>query len=172
MSRYSMGNAPTFIISSMAANTWPDFNDLWDYNDPAATEAKFRELLAGAAAQDQDYTLQLKTQIARTFSLRGEFDEAHKLLDEVEADMPANSLVEVRYLLERGRAFNSERQAEKAVLLFSRASALAEKLGADFFTVDALHMLGVAAPKKARLDWNLKAIEVAQDSADERARGW
>lgn len=151
---------------------WYDFNDLWDYGDPAATETKFREMLASNQAQDQDYELQLKTQIARTFSLRGEFDKAHKLLDEVEAVMRANSLVEVRCLLERGRTFNSGRQAEKAVLLFSRASALAEQLGADFFTVDALHMLGIAAPEKSRLGWNLKAIEVAQNSADERARGW
>jgi hypothetical protein len=25
---------------------WPEFNDLWDYNDPAATEQCLRKLLA------------------------------------------------------------------------------------------------------------------------------
>ena len=27
---------------------WPDFNDLWDYNDPAGTEVTFREKLPNA----------------------------------------------------------------------------------------------------------------------------
>lgn len=153
--------------------TWHDFNDQWNYADPAATEAAFRRLLAAAeGTRDADYTLQLKTQIARTHSLRGQFAEAQAVLDEVEAAMVHGSLVEVRYLLERGRAFNSAKEREKAVLMFSQASALAERLGADYFTVDALHMLGIAAPAEAQLDWNLKAIDYAQRSKDERARGW
>jgi tetratricopeptide (TPR) repeat protein len=86
--------------------------------------------------------------------------------------MQPGSLVEVRYLLERGRAFNSAKQPEKALLYFSQASALAERIGADYFTVDALHMLAIAAPAEAQLDWNLKAIDYAQRSTDERARGW
>ncbi|MEX2161022.1 MAG: tetratricopeptide repeat protein [Anaerolineales bacterium] len=155
------------------AYAWHDFNDLWDYSHPAKTEATFRAILAEAQGKrNADYILQLKTQIARTYSLRGKFDQAHALLDEIEKTMEPGSLIEVRYLLERGRTFNSNKQPEKAVLLFSHASALAEKLGADFFTVDALHMLGSAAPPEARMDWNLKAIEYAQQSSDERARGW
>ncbi|MEX1247828.1 MAG: tetratricopeptide repeat protein [Anaerolineales bacterium] len=155
------------------AYAWHDFNDLWDYGDPAASEATFHAILAEAEGKrDPDFVLQLKTQIARTYSLRGKFDQAHALLDEVESAMAPGSLVDVRYLLERGRTFNSSKQPEKALLLFSNASALAQKLGADFFTVDALHMLGIAAPPEARMDWNLKAIEYAQNSSDERARGW
>lgn len=161
---------PLCIIARMQIYVWHDFNELWDYNDPAGTETAFRALLAGK--HEQDYELQLKTQIARALGLQGKFDGAHALLDEVEHLMEPVSLVEVRYFLERGRAFNSNKQAEKAVLHFSRASGLAQQLGADYFTVDALHMLGIAAPAEAQLDWNLKAIEVAQKSADERARGW
>jgi len=173
MSSYSDGERHAPYNQAMPSYAWHDFNDLWDYANPAASEAKFRGFLAASeSAQDKDYRLQLNTQLARALGLQGKFDEAHQLLDEVEAAMPAESLVEVRYLLERGRAFNSGKQPEKAVLLFSRASALAEQLGADFFTVDALHMLGIAAPEKSRRDWNLKAIEVAQNSLDKRARGW
>jgi tetratricopeptide (TPR) repeat protein len=151
---------------------WHDFNDIWDYSDPAATEAVFRSLLASSEGSGDDYIQQLKTQIARTFSLRRMFAEAQAVLDEVEAAMQSNSLVEVRYLLERGRAFNSAKQPEKAMQFFSQASALGERLGADYFTVDALHMLAIAAPAEAQLDWNLKAIDYAQRSTDERARGW
>lgn len=157
----------------MPDNYWPDFNDKWDYNDPAATEKVFRGMLAEAeGVQDQDYILQLKTQIARTYGLRGMFAEAHEVLDEVEAAMEHGTLVEVRYLLERGRTFNSSKQTEKAVLLFSQATGLSESLGADFYTVDALHMLGIAAPPEARMGWNLRAIECAEGSEDEHARGW
>jgi tetratricopeptide (TPR) repeat protein len=161
-----------FIITIMQKTTWHDFNDKWDYYDPAGSEAVFRRLLADSESREDDYRLQLKTQLARSLGLQGKFGEAHKVLDEVEQAMPPGSLVEVRYLLERGRAFNSDKQVEKAMLLFSNASSLAQQLEADFFTVDALHMLGIAAPSEVRLEWNLKAIEVAQNSADERARGW
>lgn len=152
---------------------WPDFNDLWDYSDPAASEAAFRARLAEAEGQaSDDYILQLKTQIARTHSLRGQFDEAHTILDEVQAAMEPGGLAEVRYLLERGRTLNSSRQPEKAMLLFTAATTAAQKLGADFYTVDALHMLGIAAPPEARLDWNLLAIQYAENSEDEHARNW
>lgn len=152
---------------------WHDFNDQWDYSDPAATEAKFRTLLAEAEpTRNQDYILQLKTQIARSLGLQGKFAEAHTLLDQVQAAMAPGSLTEVRYLLERGRAFNSDQQPERALFLFLEASSMAQRLNADFFTVDALHMLAIAAPPQARLDWNLKAIEFARYTADARARGW
>jgi tetratricopeptide (TPR) repeat protein len=151
---------------------WLDFNDKWNYHDPEFTEKVFRDILKNASGKGLEYVLQLKTQIARTFSLRNKFDKAHALLDEVQAAMPKGSLVEVRYLLERGRTFNSAKQPEKALLLFSEASALAQKLGADFFTIDALHMLGVAAPQVSRLDWDLKAIETAEHSTDVHAQGW
>jgi tetratricopeptide (TPR) repeat protein len=152
---------------------WPDFNDLWDYNDPASTEQKFRELIPAAqAAGDPSYTLQLLTQIARTLGLQGKFEEAHVVLDEVEEQMAGGDLVEVRYLLERGRAFNSDHQPETAVPLFDQAVILAKNIEAYFYAVDALHMLGIAAPPAERLDWNLQAIAYAEDCGDERAARW
>lgn len=160
------------MYNSFMAYTWHDFNDQWDYDDPAGTETVFRNLLANSQGKDQNCALQLKTQIARALGLQNKFADAHELLDEVQQAMQPGSLVAVRYLLERGRAFNSDKQPQKALLLFSEASALAQKLGADFFAVDALHMLGIAAPPEARLDWNLKAIAFAEGSPDERARGW
>lgn len=152
---------------------WPDFNDLWDYNDPAGTESKFRDLLPAAEkSPDPTYRLQLLTQIARTLGLQKKFAEAHQALDEVAARMAGGDVVEVRCLLERGRVYNSSRQAEKAVPLFKQAAAIGERIGADFYTVDALHMLGIAAPAEEQLDWNLQAIRSAESSSDERARGW
>ena len=62
-----------------------------------------------------------------------------------------------------------------AVPLFKDAAyaALKDTLsGADFYRVDALHMLGIAAPQDEQLDWNLQALAAADASTDVRARGW
>ena len=155
------------------SSDWPDFNDLWDYGDPAGTEEKFRDVLDGGKwAGDQSYHLQLLTQIARTYSMRKMFDEANELLDRVKKMMPGRDLVEVRYLLERGRTLNSSGEPEEAVGLFKRALALGQTIGASFYVIDVLHMLGIAAPPDERMGWNLKAIEFAEQAADVRSRNW
>lgn len=154
----------------MLPSYWADFNDEWDYNNPAASEAKFRARLAAGGLLPDD-ELQLRTQIARALGLQSKFDDAHTLLDQVKAELQPGSLAEVRYLLERGRVFNSSKKPEAALPLFLQASALAKSLKADFYTVDALHMLGIAAAPKDRLAWNQKAIAAAEGS-DEKGRGW
>jgi tetratricopeptide (TPR) repeat protein len=157
---------------------WPDFNDLWDYGDPAGSEAVFRSLIPQAEHEaesfkaKESYYLQLLTQVARTLGLQKKFAEAHTILDQVEERMGGLDLVEVRYQLERGRIYNSSGQPDRAVPLFLSSARLGEELGADFYTVDALHMLGIAASGSERLEWNLKAIALAEKSADEHARDW
>lgn len=155
-----------------AAADHPPFDDLWDYGDPEATEAKFREVLVRPDGQTLDFMLQLKTQIARTYSLRGKFDEAHALLDEVEQALPPpDSVARVRYLLERGRTFNSAGDKDRARALFMHAWLMAGTLGEDFHAVDAAHMIAIA-DSDAAMDWNMKALELAEASSDERAQGW
>jgi tetratricopeptide (TPR) repeat protein len=149
-----------------------DFDALWAYNDPAGTERRFRELLVSGAAADPAYRLQLLTQIGRALGLQQKYTEAHALLDLVEQEMSGGDLVEVRYLLERGRVYNSAGQSPTALPLFQRAYELAQVIGADFYAVDALHMLAIAAPSAERLSWNTRAIAYANDSQQERARSW
>ena len=85
----------------------PDFNDCWDYGDPAGTEAKFRGLLSSLEKKiDAAYRLQLLTAIVRALGRQKKFAEAHAILDEIAAAMNGGDVVEVRYLLERGRAYN------------------------------------------------------------------
>lgn len=149
----------------------PDFDSLWDYDHPDQTEVKFREVLPQFAKNGSAY-LELLTQIARTHSLRRKFDEAHQILDEVQKELKENSRVTVRYLFERGRAFNSAHQPEKAKPLFEEAFERAKELKEDFYAVDALHMLAIVADPVSALDLNLRAIQMAESSADEKARGW
>ena len=84
--------------------TQQDFEQLWAYDKPAESEARFRAELA-RHAPGTDAHGQLLTQIARTHSLRRNFDLAHRLLDQAEAALPAaGPRVRVRVELERGRA--------------------------------------------------------------------
>src|SRR5690242_16025104 len=123
----------------MSQQNLPDFDSLWDYSHPDQTEIKFREILAQFPKDEPAY-LELLTQIARTHSLRRKFDEAHQILDEVQKALKEDSRAKVRYLLERGRTFNSAGQAEQAKPLFEEAFDLAKKLKEDFYAVDAIHM--------------------------------
>jgi len=148
-----------------------EFDKLWNYSDPAATEKKFREVLP--EARDPDTRLQLLTQIARTLGLRGMFDEAHAVLDEVERGMtPDLPAVRVRYLLERGRTLNSSKHPDRARPLFLEAWELGRKAGLDFHAVDAAHMMAIVEPPEKKLAWNEKAMAAAEASKDPRARGW
>lgn len=161
----------------MRENNMPDFDALWDYNHPQETAVRFQEILPRAKnSGDTGYLIELLTQLARTQSLQDNFVEAHAYLDEAQAMLRPDMLIpRIRYLLERGRAYNSAGQRETAVVLFKEAYDLGLSMGAvgDFYTVDAAHMLGIALPtNEEQLKWNLIALNLARASNNERARGW
>ena len=144
----------------------------WDFDKPAVSEERFRtELKKWPAASAE--AREVQTQIARTLGLQRKFVEAHTTLDDVErglAGLPKH--IRVRYLLERGRAFNSSGAPERAVPLFAEALKLAEADKDEFYAVDAAHMLGIATPRSQRLAWNLKALALAEAATGTRAGGW
>lgn len=152
----------------------PDFDQLWDFDKSAETEQKFRALLPEAKKSgDASYHAQLLTQIARAQGLQMKFDEAHTTLDEVEKMLtPQLSTARIRLSLERGRAFNSGKQREKARPLFVEALDAARAAGADGYAVDALHMIAIVDPPEAALTWNKKAMELAERSSDPKAKKW
>jgi tetratricopeptide (TPR) repeat protein len=150
------------------------FDDLWDYDDPAGTEARFRELRPKLEADgDRSLVLQLDTQIARTLGLQRRFGEAHALLNEVEPQLDdVDRLVRVRWLLERGRAFNSAGKKEPAQRAFVEAWDLGREIGADTFAVDAAHMVAIVEEGDEALRWNELALDYAKSSEDPRAKRW
>lgn len=151
-----------------------DFDALWDYHNPAETEAKFRDLLKKAEPSEHfAYHAELLTQIARTLGLQQKFDSAHAMLDQVEPMLDeAGDRVHVRYLLERGRTYRSAGKVDLATPLFEDAWARAAGGGLDFYGVDAAHMLGIVIAGDGGMEWNLKAIARAEASNDPRARNW
>jgi tetratricopeptide (TPR) repeat protein len=144
----------------------------WDFDRPADSEARFRAELA-ALPQGSVASLELATQLARAQGLQRNFDAAHATLDAVEQALTGKpERVAVRYLLERGRVFNSSRQPDKAMPLFRDALTLARAAGEDFLTIDAAHMLGIAAPAEEGPKWNLEAVAMTEKTGDARSRRW
>ncbi len=151
-----------------------DFDKLWDYNDPAGTEAKFRELLPKAEkGKDTGYYIELLTQLARTQSLQRKFDEAHEILDKAMKQLkPEHIVPRIRFMLERGRTYNSSKVYDKARELFLAAYMQADKYEEDNLAIDAVHMLGIVDKDEESLKWNELAIQMAEDTEDEKAKGW
>lgn len=155
------------------ASDWPDFDADWDYSDPVGTEERFRSLLEEHTDAPAAWRLELKTQIARAQGLQADFEAAHDVLDNVEARLGDRAVTRVRYLLERGRVFNSAGAPEKARPLFEQAWELARQAGDDQLAVDAAHMVALAVEETdEELAWNEKALELAENSRNAQARKW
>lgn len=152
----------------------PDFDRLWDYDHPDVSERAFREILLTADdASAEPYRLELLTQIARAQGLQRRFADAHQTLDEVEASLTdASTRVRLRYLLERGRVLNSSGMPDKASPLFLQAWELGSSQGEDALAIDAAHMLGIVEAPETQMAWNLRALELAEQSPDPRAQRW
>jgi tetratricopeptide (TPR) repeat protein len=147
---------------------------IWDYDHPAESEAAFRRALETLDEQaDGALRLELLTQIARAQGLHRRVDEAHATLDTVAAQLDGSTpRVRVRYLLERGRVYNSSRQLERAQPYFTEAWDLASTVGEDILAIDAAHMLAIIAPPEVSLAWNQRALELAERSSAPRALHW
>ena len=144
----------------------------WNFDHPAESEALFRIELGGLPPGSAA-AIELRTQIARAQGLQRSFDAAHDTLDQVEKALPGQPpRVAMRYLLERGRVFNSSGQAIKAVPLFREALERSREASEDLLAIDAAHMLGIAAPPADRLKWNLEALAMTERTSDARSKRW
>jgi tetratricopeptide (TPR) repeat protein len=161
------------IAGDLAAK-FPAIDQLWDWNSPTESEHRFLELLkASEGKAGKDYELELMTQIARAQGMSGNFDEAHRTLDRVESELTQKAVqTQIRYLLERGRIFNSAGIADSARHLFANAWELAKSANNDLYAVDAAHMLGIVEDPENALKWNLSALDIVEKSSDARIKGW
>lgn len=168
-------------VSAAASDSLPDWRALWDFSDPAGSETRFREAWQSRGATAPPcYRLELQTQIARAQGLQGRFAEAHALLDSVAAELatagdPAatcGARIRVRYLLERGRLRNTAGHAQEAQPHFREAWQVARTAGEDCLAIDAAHMLAIVTLAEEQLQWNLRALEAAEDSRAACALRW
>jgi len=151
-----------------------EFDSLWNYDDPAGSESKFRELLPKAQESgDSGYRAELLTQIARAQGLQQKFTDANATLDQADALIkPEMKTALVRSRLERGRVLNSSGKQDDSVRFFKDAFEMARETGLEFYAVDAVHMLGIATNAEESLLWNEKAIRMSEAAKDPRARRW
>lgn len=146
-------------------------DSLWDFDDAAASEARFRGRLASVGGDERLETL---SQLARAQGLQGKFDDAHATLDEVERSIAAaGPRVRTRYLLERGRVLRSGGRPQDAIPIFSEAQQVAHEAGEVALMVDALHMLAITVTTaEEQMRWHVRGIAVASSSRDPAARRW
>lgn len=168
-------------LASAASAQVLDPRPLWNFADPAQSEARFREALAGPVSADD--RLVLNTQVARSLGLRLQFAQARQMLDGWRADRDAASpQAAAHWHLEWGRSWCSAahsaaemdaRAKAEARAAFLRATELARSAGADELAVDALHMMAFVdtAPADAR-QWTGQALALALSSPRPAARRW
>src|SRR5687768_12350499 len=107
-----------------------DLDSLWNFQDPAGSETKFRSLLDDSKAIS-DFKCEVLTQLARSLGLQRRFEEAHKILDEASAfDFTAPRPI-IRIALERGRVLNSSGKKIEARPYFENAWRLAAEAGEE-----------------------------------------
>lgn len=143
-----------------------DPKPLWDFSDPAASEARFREALVGATGPDRDVLL---TQVARALGLQGRFADALALLDSIASDEPE---VRVRVLLERGRVLRTSGDDDAAGPVFGAAVTTADEAGLEALAVDAMHMVALTRSGQDQVAATQAALDRARGSSDPGARSW
>jgi tetratricopeptide (TPR) repeat protein len=146
-----------------------DLDALWNFSDPVASEAAFRGAIS--ATDEPVSRAVLGTQLARALGLQERYDEADRVLEGIDAPVPA---IRARVALERGRLRNSGGHPEDAVALFENAVNVAEAANEPFLLVDALHMLGIAAPERGEVH-TTRALEVLDGldaASDRRTQRW
>lgn len=155
-------------------NGTSDFMACWDYDQPAASAERFLALLPHLEASgDRQALLELKTQLARTHTLRHQFDQAHALLDEVEQQLTeATPRARLRYLLERGRSFNCADRRAEALSCFEQAWQEGLRQHEEPLAIDAAHMLAITLSGVDALRWHQRAIALAERSQREEAQRW
>lgn len=148
-----------------------ELDALWDFSDPAGSEARLRA--AADAETDAATRAELETQVARALGLQERFAEGDAMLDAIPADLAArSSSVRARVLLERGRLRDSAGDADAAAALFREAAdAASASRDLVFLHVDALHMLAIADPSHTA-EWTAQALDALEDGDDPRTLRW
>ena len=149
---------------------------LWDFSDPAASEARFR-----AAASDPEATqhvrLVMSTQLARALGIQGRTEEALAVLDETAAEVAEGehgrhaAELRARVALERGRLHAAAGALDEALPELTRAVREAAAAGSTFLVLDALHMLALHDAGHEE-EWATEGFDVLDGVRDPRLKRW
>lgn len=157
-----------------------DVAAMWNFSEPAKSEARFRAALATATGDD---ALILQTQIARSWGLRRDFARARRLLVQVQPQLAAaGPEAQVRHAMEWGRSWASATHApesqtddtrQQARTAFMQALTIARQANLDVLAIDAVHMLAFVDTAPAdQLKWAQEALALALASTQPAAQRW
>ncbi len=151
-----------------------DFDELF-VGDPVEIEKNLRTLLPQAQAlEDKSIYLQILSQIALAEALQKNFEAAHTTLNHAEKLLTSLShLAKVRILLERGRVYLQSGNTNAARPFFIQSFELSAEHKFDYHTINAAHMMHfVAHTVEEKVEWNERAIELAETSQLPRGQAW
>jgi len=138
-----------------------DVKSLWNFADPVQSEERFRLALSTAAGDDAAV---LRTQIARTYGLRSDFEAARAILAAVKPELQtAGDEARARYWLELGRTYASAAHSAAA------QTAETKRIAREAYE-QALAF--VDTDSAAQLNWGLEALALAQASSQPSAQAW
>jgi tetratricopeptide (TPR) repeat protein len=151
------------------------FDELFVGN-PVDIERNLSALLPEAGKRaDKSVYLQILSQIALAQAMQQKFDIAHQTLDEAERLLePQYQLAKIRLLLERGRVYHQSDRLDQSLSFFIQSYDLS-KLSPefDFHTVNAAHMVAIVEKHaEGKIEWNKRAINLAEQAKDERCHAW
>jgi thioredoxin-like negative regulator of GroEL len=93
------------LVTTASSAMAIDLKPLWDFENHAQSEERFRSALITATGDD---AVILQTQIARTYGLRADFTRAQAILKSLEPQLQAaGDEARTRYWLELGRTYSS-----------------------------------------------------------------
>ncbi len=141
----------------------------WNFDDPAASEAVFRELLE--TTTDEIDRVIVQTQIARALGLQGKLEEGIALIDTI----PAFDEATVAWrAIELGRLYRSSGNVSSAQLQFIVAMTESDSYAEDgddhedpmleFVHIDAMHMYALTLPTEDQIEITKAAIAKASNS--------
>lgn len=155
-----------------------DLDEIWRTSNAKVAEDRFRRLLQECeshASRDRSTQIEILTQIARAEGAQRRFLEAHANLARAEEILRAGQSsyrisAKIRWLLEKGRLYVLQRTPSQARPHFAEAWTLASRSGEDQLAVDAAMMLATVEPPKAQQDWLVRAIKLAEESPEPKAK--
>lgn len=149
---------------------------LWDFADPAASEQRFRAAAADEGAGPHARIV-MTTQLARAIGIQGRSEEALAVLDDADAEIPAEdegafaAELRARVSLERGRLHAAAGDLDEALPELTRAVREAALAGSAFLVLDALHMLALHDAGHEE-EWATEGFDVLDGAHDPRVLRW
>ena len=152
--------------------TLHSLDDLWDFSDAEATEGRFRAAIEGS--EDESYRAEALTQVART-------QGAALPSSKTRTTRSTSSLVCFRASHREWRRVTcSSAGASGTPAAFHRRHANcflhafdeARRLGDDYLTIDAAHMVAIVEEPSQSLEWNLLGFRILEESRQDRAKQW